>query len=88
MKDLNKILDSPLKLKIMNFFVENPASVESARGISVWINKDIQEVKHALSELETEDVIKTYQSATIVGYSFISDEKLCKKIANFIKRPP
>lgn len=86
MKNLNKILDSSLKLKIMNFFVENPASVESAKGISAWINKDIQEVKKALLELANEDVIKTYRGATIIGYSFISDEKLCKKIANFIKR--
>lgn len=85
MKDLNEILNSHLKIKIMKFFAENPASVESVRGISTWINKDKNEVKKALSELAAEGVIKKYVGATTTGYSFIANRKLCKKIINFIK---
>ena len=48
---IKNLFKSKIHARIMRFFHENPASIDTARGIATWINQDLGKVRTALNKL-------------------------------------
>lgn len=84
--NLKKFFDSELHKKIILFFLENPTSVDSPRGIATWVGYGRQETKKALDELAEAGILNSISTSSTSGYSFIQDKKLIKKIKEFTRQ--
>ena len=49
--DINKIFESEIHVKVLSFFHENQASIETPRGVATWIGEERPKVKAALEDL-------------------------------------
>ena len=83
--DTGKILNSDIRLKIVTFFHENQASIDTPRGIATWIGEDRAKVKAALEDLVTSKILVAHRTSSTTGYSYTSDEKLISKIGKLLK---
>lgn len=83
--DINKMLDSKIHLKIVVFFHENQASIDTPRGVATWIGEDRDIVKNALEDLVKLKVLVAHRSTSTTGYSYTRDEKIISKIAESLK---
>lgn len=84
--DLSKAIGSGLKLKIIRFFHENQASIDSPRGVAAWVASDRPSVKKALEELVSLGLLVANRSTSTTGYSYTRDPKLIQAIARFLKK--
>jgi hypothetical protein len=78
--DLVKALGSGIKLKIVRFFHENQASIDTPRGIATWIGEERGKVKRSLEELTSLNILIAHRSTSTTGYSYTRDIKLIAKI--------
>ena len=83
--NLKKFFDSDLHKRIILFFRDNPASVDTPRGVSTWIGYSREETKKALDELAKAGILNSIASSSTSGYSFTQDKKIIKSINEFIK---
>lgn len=84
--DLNKALASGIRLKIVRFFHENQASIDTPRGVAAWIGEDRSKVKRALEDLTSLDILIAHRSTSTTGYSYTRDAKLIPKIGKLLKK--
>ncbi|MFC1590728.1 hypothetical protein ACFL42_04475 [Candidatus Omnitrophota bacterium] len=82
---INDALNTPVYRKIIKFFHENQASVDTSRGISAWIREDRSAVKKALEGLVRLEVVEAHRSTSMTGYSYTTDPKLIRKIDRLLK---
>ncbi len=66
--------------KIMLFFAENDGSIDTPRGISAWINENINTVRKSLEDLVESGFLKAHRTSSTIGYSCLLDKKDLKKI--------
>lgn len=72
-------LRSKIHKKILRFFFENQGSIDTPRGVSTWINENIQPVRTALEELADKGFLKAHRTSSTVGYSCaLTRQKLSK----------
>ena len=83
-KDKNML--SELHLKIMKFFHENQASVDTPRGISTWVREERSKVSKALEELVKLKMLTAHRSTSTTGYSYIRDSKIISKIEKLLNK--
>lgn len=83
--DLSKIINSALKLKIVRFFHENQACIDTPRGVATWIGEDRSKVKKALEELIAPEILIAHRATSTTGYSYTRDAKIISKIDKLIK---
>ncbi len=88
MKNLNEALRSEIHLKIITFFHENQASIDTPRGVSTWIREDRSRVKQALEDLVELSILVAHRETSITGYSYTRDKKLISKIGKLLKNKP
>ena len=86
--DLNKAVVSGIRLKIVKFFHENQASIDTPRGVATWIGEDRSKVKRALEDLTSLDILVAHRSTSTTGYSYTHDAKLISKIGKLLKSKP
>ncbi|MDP2928965.1 MAG: hypothetical protein Q8O01_02740 [Candidatus Omnitrophota bacterium] len=86
MADTNKVFQSDLHLKIIKFFHENQASLDTPRGVSTWVHKDRTIVKKALEELVEMKVLVAHRSTSTTGYSYTRSAKTISKIEKLLKK--
>ncbi len=86
MADTNKRLQSDLNLKIIKFFYENQASIDTPRGISTWVREDRAKVKKALEELVDMKILVAHRSTSTTGYSYTRNAKIISKIEKLLKK--
>ncbi|MCX5678211.1 MAG: hypothetical protein NTY76_03785 [Candidatus Omnitrophica bacterium] len=86
--DLNKALVSGIRLKIVKFFHENQASIDTPRGVAAWIGEDRSKVKRALEDLTSFDILVAHRATSTTGYSYTRDAKLISKIGKLLKKKP
>lgn len=79
--DNKKIFASPLHLKIIRFFHENQASIDTPRGIATWIGEDRAKVKSALEDLVKGGILVADRAASTTGYGYTRDRALISRIA-------
>ena len=78
---------SQVHLKIITFFHENQASIDTPRGVSTWIREDRAAVKKALEDLVAMEILIAHRATSITGYSYTRDRKLISKIARLLNKP-
>lgn len=88
MTDISKIFKSPLHYKIILFFHENPSSLDTARGISVWINHEIKEVEGVLEELAGSNILVAHRSEAVTGFAYTQDKDIVNQVHNYFKNNP
>ena len=83
--DINKIFASEINVKIIKFFHENQASIDTPRGVATWIGEDRAKVKKPLEDLVTAKILVAHRASSTTGYSYTSDDKLISKIDKLLK---
>lgn len=86
--DINKALGSPIHRKIITFFHENQASIDTPRGVATWIGEERAKVKKALEDLVSLKILMAHRSTSTTGYSYTRDSKLISKISKSLSTPP
>ena len=84
--DINKLFGSDIHLKIIKFFHENQASIDTPRGVATWVGEDRSKVKGALEDLVKARVLVAHRATSTTGYGYTSDEKLISKIEKLLKK--
>lgn len=84
--DLNKAFESEIHLKIIAFFHENQASIDTPRGVSTWIREDRSRVKKALEDLVGLNILTAHRATSTTGYSYTRDPKIVSKIDNLLRK--
>jgi hypothetical protein len=86
MADIDKALQSALNIKIIKFFHENQASIDTPRGVSTWVREDRIKVKKALEELVGLKILTAHRTTSTTGYSYTRNAKLISKIEKLLKK--
>ena len=86
MAEKNRLIQSDLHLKIVKFFHENQASIDTPRGVSTWVREDRLEVKKALEELVGMKILVAHRSTSTTGYSYTRNAKIISKIEKLLKK--
>ena len=86
MADTNKTLQSDMHLKIVKFFHENQASIDTPRGVSTWVREDRAIVMKALEELVGMKILVAHRSTSTTGYSYTRNAKIISKIEKLLKK--
>ena len=84
--DIDKLFGSDIHLKIIKFFHENQASIDTPRGVATWVGEERSKVKGALEDLVKAKILVAHRATSTTGYGYTSDEKLIAKIAKFLKK--
>ncbi len=85
MKNIKGLFKNDVTKKILFFFNENPHSIDTAKGISVWIGCDLESVQKALSKLVKEGVLINHKTATTNAYSYTNQKNIIKAIEKYVK---
>jgi len=83
--DISKIIRSAVHLKIVRFFHENQASIDTPRGVATWISEDRLKVKEALEELVAGKILVADRATSTTGYSYTRDARTIAKVEKFLK---
>ncbi|OGW83638.1 MAG: hypothetical protein A2987_04655 [Omnitrophica bacterium RIFCSPLOWO2_01_FULL_45_10] len=86
--NIRDALKSQIHRKIIAFFHENQASIDTPRGISTWIGEERSAVKKALEELVGLTVLSAHRSTSTTGYSYTRDKRIISKIEKILKKKP
>jgi hypothetical protein len=81
-----KIFSCPARQKIMQFFSNSPASIDTLRGIMTWTGLTKKEAVKALEELVKEGVLTPHRTSSTVGYAYTPDKKMSKKIIKYFDK--
>jgi hypothetical protein len=84
--DITKMLRSEIHMKVLRFFHENQASIDTPRGIATWIGEDRAKVKAALEDLVALKILIAHRATSTTGYSYTRDEKIISKITRILKK--
>ena len=84
--DINKIFQSDVHVKIIGFFHENQASIDTPRGVATWIGEERSKVKLALEDLVGLKVLVAHRATSTTGYSYTNDGKLISRIEKLLKK--
>jgi hypothetical protein len=84
--EFKKALESGIRLKIVKFFHENQASIDTPRGVAAWVGEDRGKVKRALEELTSLSILVAHRSTSTTGYSYTRDPKMISKIGELLKK--
>jgi len=79
-----ELLNSPIHIQIIEFFDQNPASIDTPRGVAAWINSDRETVKKALTELVELNILIEYRATATTGYGYTSNQAILKKIKKYL----
>ena len=86
MKKIARLFKSEVSKKILLFFNENPQSIDTAKGISVWIGCDAHVAQKTLDRLVKEGVLVNHGTASTDAYSYTNQKDLVKKLEKYIKK--
>lgn len=86
--DLDKAFESNIHLKIIRFFHENQASIDTPRGVATWIGEERTKVKDALEDLVCMNILCAHRATSTTGYSYTNDTKLISRIEKLLKARP
>ena len=83
---LKKLINkSGLHKDIISFFIENPASIDTPRGISTWVKHDRSKVKKVLDALVESGVLIAHKATSTTGYSFTRNRRIISQIKKALK---
>lgn len=88
MVKLKKIINSPLDIKILSFYQENPSTVDTSRAIAGWLNHERKEVKKALDHLVAQRFLVPHRIGASIAYAYTQDKKILRQIKSALKNKP
>lgn len=77
---------SDVHRKIIAFFHENQASIDTPRGISTWIREERTKVKQALEDLVALKILMAHRASSTTGYSYTRNKALISKIGRMLDK--
>ncbi len=77
--------DPGVQRKILRFFIENPGSIDTPRGVSTWTGESLAGVRAALEQLADKGWLKAHRTSSTVGYSCVADPKILAQIRSSLK---
>lgn len=83
---VGEAVKSDIHRKIIAFFHENQASIDTPRGISTWIREDRSKVKQALEDLVGLKILVAHRATSTTGYSYTRSKALISKIARLLDK--
>lgn len=83
---INNVFQSELHIKIIKFFHENQASIDTPRGVSTWVHEERSKVRQALEDLVGLKILAAHRTTSTTGYSYTRDSKLISKIEKLLKK--
>lgn len=84
--DLSKILRAPIKYRIVFFFHRHPSTVDTARGIATWVNRDVKDVEKALEKLTSLNILIAHRTNYATAYAYTQDKALISKIEKLLNK--
>ena len=84
--DVAKLLGSEIHRKIISFFHENQASIDTPRGVATWIGEERSKVRRALEDLVAAKILNAHRATSTTGYSYTRDNKIISKIAKLLNK--
>lgn len=84
--DIEKIAQSEIHMKILRFFHENQASMDTPRGVATWIGEERGNVKRALEDLVKARVLVAHRATSTTGYSYTRDDRTISRIERLLKK--
>ncbi len=81
-----KLLQSAERLKVIRFFVDNPNSIDTPRGVSAWTNLSLPKTRRILEELAKKGLLRAYRTSSTVGYSLTENKKALRAILDAVKK--
>jgi len=85
MKNIAGLFKSEVIKKILLFFNENPHSIDTAKGISIWIDCDLKAVQNALNKLVKNGILINHKTSSIDAYSYTNQREIIKKVERYVK---
>ena len=85
MKNTKILFKNEVIKKILLFFNENPHSIDTAKGISIWVGCNVDAVQKALNRLVKEGVLVSHKTASTEAYAYTNHRDVVKKIEECIK---
>ena len=83
---INDAFNLKIHLKIIAFFHENQASIDTPRGVATWIREDRSKVKQALEDLVKLKILVAHRTTSTTGYSYTSNASLISKIEKLLAK--
>lgn len=83
---IDNSLRSEINIKIVSFFHENQASIDTPRGVATWIGEERSKVKTALENLVAAKILVAHRATSTTGYSYTSDSKIISRIEKLLKK--
>ena len=83
--DINKAMRSRIHRKILAFFHENQASIDTPRGVATWIEEDRAKVKKALEDLVKLEILSADRATSTTGYSYTRNDRMISRIDKLLK---
>jgi hypothetical protein len=83
---LEKYLKSKLNREIIRFFLENPSSIDTPRGIATWINENVGKTEAALKELAEAKILVPHGSKATSAYGYTTDSRMMAKIKTCLRK--
>jgi len=77
---LEKYLDTEINRKIIRFFLENPSSIDTSRGIATWINENADRTEKALYTLANAKILILHKTGLTIAYACTTDKRTISKI--------
>ena len=74
----------PEEVKIIRFFVDNPSSIDTARGISAWTNLDRNETQKILEDFSKKGILIAFRTSSTIGYSLSENKKTLKALKQIL----
>jgi len=71
---------SKLHKDIVCFFIENPACIDTPRGISTWVKSERSKVEKVLRELAESGILIDHKTTSTIGYSFTRNKIIISEI--------
>lgn len=73
--------------KVIRFFLDNPNSIDTPRGVSAWTNLSLPECRRILEELAKKGILLAYRTSSTVGYSLTENKKILQTLQKLAKKP-
>lgn len=85
MKNIEHLFKNAVTKKVLFFFNENPQCIDTAKGISVWVDCDADLVQKTLHKLVKEGILINHKTPSIDAYSYTNQRGIVKRIERYIK---
>lgn len=82
---LEEATKSPIRLKLLNFFYENPFVMDTAKNLSRWINEELYEIEKDLNGLVKLKVLEKIGESASAIYLYTQNLETITTIERFIK---